>query len=141
MLPYGIVVEVITKLQNVTTVKRRGHITEVCCSKARDSMQKQQSKSSKQLHQVTAEEGDPEVAENTIYRMPSCQSKPLLVDVTINGAYVQMEVDTGATFSISKSTYTKLWSSDRAPSLISASKAKLKTYTGEPIVVEGSNQC
>lgn len=57
--------------------------------------------------------------------------------MTINGADAQMEVDTGATLSIiSRSTYRSLWPSDLAPSL-RASSAKLKTYTGEAIPVDG----
>ena len=72
-----------------------------------------------------------------MYYAPSDRIKPLLVNVTINGADAQMEVDTGATLSIiSRSTYRSLWPSDLAPSL-RASSAKLKTYTGEVIPVDG----
>ena len=119
--------------------KKKGHIAKVCRSKARESnlKQQQQGKSRKQTHQFTLEEEDSDVPEYTMYHVPSHHTKPLQVDVTINGVDCQMEVDTGATLSIIKATYCSLWPSDRAPPL-RASKAKLKTYTGEVITVEGA---
>jgi len=49
----------------------------------------------------------------------------------VNGANLTIELDTGATWSIiSEETYCKLFLADRAPTL-KASRAQLKTYTGE----------
>ena len=59
---------------------------------------------------------------------------PLTVDIEINGRALNMEVDTGAAVSIiSKTTYQKLFS--EIP--IKPASLRLRTYTGEPIDVEG----
>ena len=56
------------------------------------------------------------------------------MDIEINGTALNMEVDTGATvFIISKTTYQKLFS--EIP--IKPASLHLRTYTGEPIDVEG----
>ena len=56
------------------------------------------------------------------------------MDIEINGRALNMEVDTGAAvFIISKTTYQKLFS--EIP--IKPASLRLRTYTGEPIDVEG----
>ena len=56
---------------------------------------------------------------------------PILVEVTVNGSPVRMELDTGASLSLlSKNTYEKI------PSLqLQPTDVQLKTYTGEVVVV------
>ena len=121
--------------------KKKGHIAKVCRSKARDLQRKdhreQGSHRKRRTHQVTTGEEDSDAAEYT-NNHTSERTKPLLVDVKINDANTRMEVDTGATLSIiSQDTYRSLWSSDCVPPL-RPSSAKLKTYTGEVIAVEGT---
>lgn len=59
------------------------------------------------------------------------------VPVTLNGAETTMELDTGATLSIiSEKTYNALWS-ELKPQL-KPTPTRLRTYTGERIVVKGS---
>ena len=65
------------------------------------------------------------------------QNLPMTVTVSINGAPIKMEVDTGAMLSImSYSTFLATWSKRHQPELKSL-KAKLRTYTGEEIAVTG----
>ena len=54
-----------------------------------------------------------------------------MVKVSLNNASLEMEVDTGARYSIiSKTTYNGLWPNDQAPKLTHTTE-KLRTYTGE----------
>ena len=62
----------------------------------------------------------------------------LRTTVLIDDRPLDMEVDTGAAFSlISEATFSKLWGSDPTPPL-QPSGLPLRTYTGEPIRVLGS---
>ena len=64
----------------------------------------------------------------------------MMAQVTIDGASLEMEVDTGASASIiSEATYNKLWQADNAPQL-HPSDVKLRTYTGELLGVNGMAQ-
>ena len=58
---------------------------------------------------------------------------PILMEVTINGTPVQMELDTGASLSLlSKSTYEQI------PSLqLQPTDVQLKMYTGEVVQILG----
>ena len=61
----------------------------------------------------------------------------MALTVSINGAPIMMEVDTGATLSImSYSTYLASWPK-RHQTELKSSEAKLRTYTGEEIAVTG----
>ena len=61
-----------------------------------------------------------------------------MVTIVIEGTPVQMEVDTGATLSLMNfSTFTSTWPEASAP-VIQPTRARLRTYTGEEIVVKGA---
>ena len=68
-------------------------------------------------------------------RTTSCQ--PMVLDVSINGIHVDMELDTGAPLSIlSEKTYQDIaQQTDISP--LEESQVTLKTYTGEVIKVLG----
>ena len=55
----------------------------------------------------------------------------------INGREVEMELDTGATYSlISNDTYRQLWPKEGRPPL-RKTDIKLRTYTGEKVTIRG----
>ena len=59
------------------------------------------------------------------------------IELTVNGATLPMELDTGASVSlISENTYRNLWLAKRRPPL-QPSDARLYTYSGELIKVLG----
>lgn len=61
---------------------------------------------------------------------------PFNVELSLNGAPLSMQVDTGASATnISNSTYSTLW---EVPPPLSESTVTLKTYTGEVIPVLGT---
>ena len=62
-----------------------------------------------------------------------------MVEMNVNEAPLQMEVDTGASVSlISRDTYTKLWQTSHAQRPLQSSIRKLRTYTGEELDVQGT---
>ena len=77
-----------------------------------------------------------EEREYTLYHVSDKGStKSLMVDVTLNGQLVQMEVDTGASVSLLGEVHFKPLKEKGAS--LRPSKAKLTTYTGETIQVLG----
>ena len=69
--------------------------------------------------------------------MNSKFSSPLMITVQVNQAKLQMEVDTGASASIiSYDTFMEGWPALQRPQLHQSPK-KLRTYTGEELMVEG----
>ena len=71
--------------------------------------------------------------EYNLFTVAPSTNQPLTVPLTLNGANLIMEIDTGATRSIiSDQTFTQLWPEDLCPSL-KPTIAALKTYTGERI--------
>lgn len=88
-------------------------------------------------HQLTG--SDEEAEEYHLYNSSTGRSKPMEVSVTLNGVETTMEVDTGATLSvIIDKTYQFLWSVSAQKPHLKPISARLKTYTGEQIVVKGS---
>ena len=78
--------------------------------------------------------------EYTLYAVVTqkAAASSLRTTVLIDNRPLDMEVDTGAAFSlISEATFSKLWGSDPTPPL-QPSGFPLRTYTGEPIRVLGS---
>ena len=72
-----------------------------------------------------------------LFSIESHAGKPIQVNLTVNDKPLTMELDTGAAYSlISEQTYKATWS-EGAPSL-QQSGVKLRTYTGEQVVVVGS---
>jgi len=52
----------------------------------------------------------------SMYTLTGPPVKPLVVSVKLNNADLEMELDTGASISIvSKATYNRLWSQEKAP--------------------------
>ena len=79
----------------------------------------------------------PDEYADSLYTVRSPNSEPFMVTVQIQGKPVQMEIDTGATFSVmSESTFKSLWKGESAPP-VRDSVAKLCTFTGESITVVG----
>ena len=112
--------------------KKKGHI-----ARARRSKQKSQIRT----HQfLTSTTDQAETDEYSLYHTQGHgTTPPILVDLRLNGKDISMELDTGATLSlVSEKTYHSLFSPDTAPQL-KASKAELKTYTGEVLNILGTN--
>ena len=79
-----------------------------------------------------------EASAYALFNVTSSLSSPFIVTLQINGADVQMEVDTGVSMTlISKATFDKIWNSQTAPPLQSTG-SKLRTYTGENFEVLGA---
>ena len=115
-----------------------GHIAAVCRKRlAKETGKKSQSKGA--THMLETREVDDTLDEyaDPLYTVCSPNSKPFMVTVQIQGKPVQMEIDTGATFSVmSESTFKSLWKGESAPP-VRDSVAKLCTFTGESITVVG----
>ena len=113
--------------------KKKGHIAKMCRSKAK--MQQNQTRTN-QLHS-TETPGDETLEYSLFHTQGQKSPAPIQITLAVNGADLSMELDTGATLSIiSEETYRKLFSAGKAPTL-KASKAQLKTYTGEVIQILG----
>ena len=107
---------------------KRGHIAAVCRKKKADTSK------TEQAHQVgaTVDKGE----EYDMYNISDTgSSEPLIVDVTLNGIPMPMEVDTGASVSLVGEAKFKLLR-EKGVSL-RPSNARLSTYTGECIQVLG----
>ena len=65
------------------------------------------------------------------------EADPYLVTVTVDGAILQMEIDTGSALTlISQATFSKLWPEGQSPRL-EGTTVRLKTYSGEELEVLG----
>ncbi len=77
-------------------------------------------------------------AEYQMYNCRASGNQPLIVQLRVQDTPISMEVDTGATLSIiSRHTYNTSWPKTQAPP-IHPTNAKLRSYTGEEIPVNGS---
>ena len=129
---------------------KKGHISRACFSKHKQPQQQHQSQ--RQQHQQgdkrqptgrthhveTQPDGGSSDPEYPLYSITSRKGRPIIVAVSLNGTETEMEVDTGASFSlISEATYRKLWRSQQAPAL-KQSSVRLTTYTGEPVPILGA---
>ena len=86
---------------------RKGHLEAVCRSKTKKpSGDKKQPPSPRKICQI-GDEYQEEEEENSLYTIKAVSaSHPLMVEVEIDGQCVQMELDTGAAYSImSEATY------------------------------------
>ena len=120
---------------------KKDHLAKVCRSgSARPEVPKNQKQ-----RQQTNTKMDPQTTrthhldagtdedEYNLFTVAPSTNQPLTVPLTLNGAKLIMEIDTGATRSIiSDQTFTQLWPEDLCPSL-KPTNAALKTYTGERI--------
>ena len=112
--------------------KKRGHIVKVCRSRV------SQRRPTKRTHYVDEEDQDPK--EDGVYSLFALKSEacePIIKNVTINGVSVEMELDTGAAYTvITQMTYQKIATQKNINSL-EYSDLKLKSYSGELIPVFG----
>ena len=103
-------------------------------------MPNQKDKREHMTHMV--DESNTSVDEYTLYAVVTQKStaSPLCTPFLVNSHPVDMEVDTGAAFSlISEATFNKLWDADTAPPFQpSGLPLPLHMYMGEPIRVLGS---
>ena len=113
--------------------KKKGHIARVCRSK---SNTKKALKVSEDQCQ-SSETSDEEILAVFSTATSKSASEPMSVIVQVNQRELTMEVDTGASVSlISEATYKQLWQ-DNCPKL-NRTTVKLRTYSGEMLVVLGS---
>ena len=117
---------------------KRGHLRLVCRSTLKqspptDGNRAVNCRGSKNVKYVVESESDSE----ELYHVYG-DNEPWVINVTLDGAPMSMEVDTGSARSIiSESTYHKLWPRGKGP-LLRASKVVLRTYTGEKVRPKGS---
>ncbi|XP_064400007.1 uncharacterized protein K02A2.6-like [Halichondria panicea] len=115
--------------------KKQGHISKVCRKRTRDSKaDKTASRSTNQLTGSDDEEEDTD--EYRLFYSSAGRTQPITVPVTLNGLDTTMEIDTGAALSVmNEHTYRLLWPKRKPP--LKPTSIRLKTYTGEHIVVKG----
>ena len=117
---------------------KKGHLETVCIAKQKS--RENHRNVSKRTHQVTgaAEEQESSGEEYLLFYLHPEDRSSFTVHVGVNGATLQMEVDTGAALSIiSQETFNTLWPATSAP-IVHATDTKLKSYTGEVIGVKGT---
>ena len=125
--------------------KKKGHLAKVCRSKAKAAKAKPRqgtSSRAKRTHKthVLTEEHVDEAPVYSLFKLTNPHLKPLLVTLQVNGADLEMEVDTGTAVSVvSAESYCTLWLKELAPALHPAN-VKLRTYTREP-TPEKNFQC
>ena len=121
-------------------MQEKGYLTHACRStfKARKpTPQHLRPNSSQSMHQLTQED-TVEDTTHLMFNLSGNRVKPLVASLTVEGAELRMEVDTGASLSlISEATYRKLWPKDKAPQTEST-QIKLRIYTGEELEVLGT---
>ena len=111
--------------------KKRGHIVKACRSK-RGIPEKAHHLRDEQTDSDSQEEGS-----YTMFTVRSPASQPLLGKVTINGIPVQMELDTGAAYSvITLTTYQRI-AQQKSVNTLEPSNLKLRSYSGDTIQVYG----
>ena len=123
--------------------KKRGHLARVCRSKAKQAQPGAKQGQKPRAHQLTDDapshdEGQEEDIAYLLHQQSSKRnSKPIVTTVKINETEVEMEVDTGATYSlISMDTYRRLWPDQRKP-ILRKTDVTLRTYTGEKVIIRG----
>ncbi|KAL0821292.1 hypothetical protein ABMA28_005891 [Loxostege sticticalis] len=108
--------------------KRFGHISPACDRKGKKVHQVQEDCSSDKS------QGPPENM-NGVYNCSENYQTQITAELTINGATLKMEIDSGASRTImSEKTYKQLWST---PPPLNSTNMKLVTWTREPLKVIG----
>ena len=130
-----------------------GHLARVCRSKAADSRKQRRGNPKQQalstgIHQIpervpkplaedSTESDDGEERAYTLFALGSPPGAPLKIKILVNGALLEMEIDTGAALSIiGEATYKQLWAKDKTLRL-SHTSTVLRTYTGEKLIILG----
>ena len=117
--------------------KKPGHLVRVCRAKAkhpleRDVVDKPKPRVCTHCVHMDGEQEDV----YTLFHMGESNKAPYLVELSVNGAPLHMEVDTGAAVSlISEATYRSI--GDPLPQL-HPTTVRLRTYSGEQLTVLGS---
>ena len=114
----------------MSLLQKRGHLAKVCRKKKKDS-------SSPEQANVVEEEGDREYG---MFHVGLGQTRPIYATVTVNGNSLSMEVDTGASVSISSLETFKTIQNGESTFQLEESTVKLQTYTGESIRISGSTK-
>ena len=120
---------------------KTGHIASACRSKQPKRKKEHYSRKQKgKTHHVTGEdqpssEGDSSGEEFKLHNVGHSKSDPITVTLELNGKKLEMEVDTGATFSvISEATRQAVFPQET----LRPSNLILKTYTNERMEVSGT---
>ena len=115
--------------------KKRGHIVKVC----RSRVSQRRPTTTRRTHFIDEEDQDPQEEDGvySLFALKSEACEPIIKNVTINGVSVEMELDTGAAYTvITQITYQKIAQQKNINSL-EYSDLKLKSYSGELIPVFG----
>ena len=117
---------------------KRGHIAKKCRKKQPDMKRSGAPQSS--THMVREENINSDEEEedmNVLYKMDYGRTKPIKIEIHLNGVPVVMEVDTGASLTVvNEITFNEIKS--RCPSLkLEASKIKFRTFTGQIVPALG----
>ena len=120
---------------------KRGHIAKKCCKKQADM--KRSGAPQRSTHMVREENINSDEEEedmNALYKMDYGRTKPIKIEIHLNGVPVVMEVDTGASLTVvNEITFNEIKS--RCPSLkLEASKIKFRTFTGEIVPTLGETK-
>ena len=111
-----------------------GHISKVCRSKLNKQRGKGQKQPTQPVHEVTPDK-IPDEYELLAVNSSNSRSQPITLTVNIDGVDTVMELDTGAAVTlISEETFKSYWPHKE----LQESNSRLKTYSGEPIVVKGT---
>ena len=112
--------------------KKRGHTARACRSKARQTSPPEK----KSTHRVDREYSVEPEEPKGLYHVEGKSRPAYMVELSVNGAQLQMEVDTGAaTTLISEETYRILW---KQPPKLKPTTTRLRTYSGQQLVVVGT---
>ena len=118
--------------------RKKGHIAKVCCSKlkvAQRGPQKSEKTRKVEGYDPDADEQESDTTEYRLFSVSSQENAPLVIEFTVNGQPLQMELDTGASISlISEQQYKQL--QDASP--LEKSSVILRTYTGENLSILGN---
>ena len=116
--------------------KKKGHIARVCRSKAKQQKGGKTTTYRKPPGKTNLIHIDEKGSEYTLNHLDGKQKSPYTVELSVNGAPLKMEVDTGAAVSlISEVTYKRLW---KNPPKLKPTTTRLRTYSGQQLVVLGT---
>ena len=121
---------------------KKGHLVKVCRKMKSSSSPSPDRARPDRAHYI--EEGESEKQrvgkEYGMYHVDAGQAKPLYATITVNSNPFAMEVDTGASVSITSQETFKAIQNGESTLQLEESSVKLQTYTGEPIPICGSTQ-